>query len=74
MTRAGALKVNILNDITATASFIFNYSLLFQLFKYLDATVENGKFHLNCFAIFDNEYYVLSNWLRWYEEIFFEGS
>ena len=48
------LNLNILNDITATASFIFDYSLLFQLYKQLDATVENATFHLNPFARFNS--------------------
>ena len=63
-------NIIMMNDVPATASFIFDYSLLFQLYEQLDATVENGILHLNPFARFDNGQYGLSNWFRWYEAIF----
>ena len=45
MITTRALKLNILNNITAAASFLFGYSLLFHLYKQLDATVENLMFY-----------------------------
>ena len=66
----GASNLNMLNDIVATASFLFIYLLLFQLFKYLDATVENTIFHLYLVARFNNGQYGLSSGFRGYKAIF----
>ena len=43
-----------LNDIAATATFVFDYLLLFWLFKYLNAIVENVMVHIFLVAKFDN--------------------
>ena len=65
-------NINILNDIAATAIFIFDYSLLFQLYKQLDATVENALLYFYLVARFDNGQYELSSGFRGYKVIFFE--
>ena len=67
-----ASKLNILNDIAVTASFPFNYLLLFYLFKHLDATVKITIFHLYLTEKFDNGQYGLSRGFCGYKAMFFE--